>query len=188
MGEEAGDISLSVDPSHAQERGLEVDLGDPKRSQPLSPTALPAPLTPPAPRLPAERPRSPPSASRVNTGSAEDEGQRPDQPVSWPRLLGTPSPRVNFLLARLPPRPARATWVWLPDSRVGSASRISPALGLILDEPPCKPGSTAGTAWAAGVPSSIPLRGALQGLAPTPGPLVHSKAVRLDLLLPTGWE
>lgn len=46
MGEGAGDICLSVAPSHAQERGLEVDLEDPKRSQPPSPTAFPSPQLP----------------------------------------------------------------------------------------------------------------------------------------------
>lgn len=51
--------------------------------------------------------------------------------------------------------------------------------GLILDELPCKPGSTAGTPGVAGSPSSFSTR---QGLAPTPGPLATFGNARLALL------
>lgn len=98
-----GGRHLSVALCHAQEPGLEVDLGDLERSHPRLGLCSPPPASGP------ERPRPPPSGSRVNTGSREVEEQRPDQPVSRPRLPGRPSPRrVLPLGPRSPyPRPHR---------------------------------------------------------------------------------
>lgn len=98
-----GGRHLSVALSHAQEPGLGVDLGDLERSHPRLGLCSPPPASGP------NRPRPPPSGSRVNTGSGEVEEQRPDQPVSRPRLPGHPSPRrVLPLGPRSPyPRPHR---------------------------------------------------------------------------------
>lgn len=150
IGEGTGDICLSL-PLTLRNEGWKSMYGDPKRSQPPSTTALPSPASGP------ERPRPPQSGCRVNTGSGEVVEQRPDQPVSRPRLPGRPSLRVRFRSARAPSTPSRAAWAWLPDPGVGSAAGISREQGLILDEPPCKPRSTAGTAGVVGAPLSIPI-------------------------------
>lgn len=137
----------------------------------------------PRPRL-----RSPPPpafqtgavpAFSVGLRRGEVEAQRPDRPVSRPRLQAPRPPRAR----RLSPRaPARAAWAWLPDPGVGSAAGISRAQGLILDEPPCKPGSTAGTAGVAGALSSTPIPEASQGPDPPRVPCATVGDERLDLL------
>ena len=143
-------------------------------------------LRSPPPASGPERPRPPQSGSRVNTGSVEVIEQRPDQPVSRPRLPRRPSPRVRFRSARVPSTPARAAWAWLSDPGVGSAAGISREQGLILDEPPCKPGSTAGTAGVVGAPLSIPILRASQGLDPPHAPSLQSETSWLDLLCGRG--
>ncbi len=173
MGEGAG--GTPVAPSRAQEPGPEVDLGGPERSHPDLPLRSPPPASGPP------RPRPPPSGSRVNTGWGEVAEQRPDPPVSRPRLPGRPSPSPPPS-ARSRPGPARTRWAWLSDPGVASAAGISGAQGLILAEPPCKPGSAAGTAEVAGAPSSIPIHGASQSLMPTRGPLTTFRDLCLDVL------
>jgi hypothetical protein len=87
------------------------------------------------------------------TGSGEvvnrdrDRIHRFPAPPSRARLPKRSPPRVPR--ASSSPgssRLARVEWARLPDLGVRPAARISPAQGLIPDEPRCKPGSTAGTA------------------------------------------
>lgn len=101
--------------------------GDPIRSQPLAPNAH-LPLPPPP--LPCRVARPPPSGSLVNTSSEEVEEQRPDQPVSRPRLPGRPSPRVRFRSVRVHPSPSHHPQLSQrgPDSRTPGSVQL---LGLV---------------------------------------------------------
>lgn len=131
----------------------------------------------PLPPSGLDRPRPPPSGSRVNTGSGEVGKQRPDQPVPGPASQGAapssvplpqPAPRRALLLGQRPRSLGRYCVGLAPDPEVGPAAGISRPQALIPDEPRVNPDRPRGRRGLLAPPSSVPRRGASRGLEPTP--------------------